>query len=110
VLRPEDIGHAFQFGNESSIKNILEKNWWESDAQLQENQMIADEVLKRDEERRRRRDEGEEEEEAMEPEPATTASEDVKPKVVAKTRVSCSSYQKYEPTDVSAEIHGFRGG
>lgn len=50
--------------------------------------MIADEVLKRDEERRRRRDEGEEEDEAMEAEPTTAAMEDVKPRVVAKTRVS----------------------
>jgi len=93
VLRPEEIGHAFQFGNESSIKNILEKNWWESDAQLQENQMIADEVLKRDEERRRRRDEGEEmeeEDEAMEAEPNAARSSEEKPKVVAKTRVSRS--------------------
>jgi hypothetical protein len=49
--------------------------------------MIADEVLKRDEERRRRRDEGEEEDEAMEAEPSTAVTEDVKPRVVAKTRV-----------------------
>jgi hypothetical protein len=53
--------------------------------------MIADEVLKRDEERRRRRDEGEEDEEAMESEPAAPQVQgDVKPKVVAKTRVSLS--------------------
>jgi hypothetical protein len=65
VLRNDEIGHAFQFGNESSVRNILEKNWWESDEQMQENQMIADEVLKRDEERRRRRDEGVEEDEEM---------------------------------------------
>ena len=50
--------------------------------------MIADEVLKRDEERRRRRDEGEEEDEAMEAEPTAAVAEDVKPRVVAKTRVS----------------------
>jgi hypothetical protein len=49
--------------------------------------MIADEVLKRDEERRRRRDEGEEEDEAMEAEPTAAVTEDVKPRVVAKTRV-----------------------
>jgi hypothetical protein len=49
--------------------------------------MIADEVLKRDEERRRRKDEGEEEEEAMEFEHPAKRAEDVKPKVVAKTRV-----------------------
>jgi len=50
--------------------------------------MIADEVLKRDEERRRRRDEGEKEDEAMEAEPTAAVAEDVKPRVVAKTRVS----------------------
>ena len=50
--------------------------------------MIADEVLKRDEERRRRRDEGEEEDETIEAEPSAAVMEDVKPRVVAKTRVS----------------------
>jgi len=50
--------------------------------------MIADEVLKRDEERRRRRDEGEEEDEALEAEHTAAVAEDVKPRVVAKTRVS----------------------
>jgi ATP-dependent DNA helicase 2 subunit 1 len=89
-LRPEEIGHAFQFGNESTIKNILERNWWESDEQMQENQMIANEVLKRDEERRRRIDEGaEEEDQDMPAEPLVDRpSGDIKPRVVAKTRVS----------------------
>jgi ATP-dependent DNA helicase 2 subunit 1 len=59
--------------------------------------MVADEVLKRDEERRRRRDEGEEDEEMpQERTPAEVATNDrsrnhpdqeVKPKVVAKTRL-----------------------
>jgi ATP-dependent DNA helicase 2 subunit 1 len=89
VLRNEEIGHAFQFGNESSVRNILERNWWESDEQKLENQMIADEVLKRDEERRKRRDEGEGDEEMQEPAATTRpAVEETKPKVVAKTRVS----------------------
>lgn len=97
VLRPEEIGQAFQFGNESTVKNILEPNWWESDEQIQEHQQVADALLKRDEERRRQRDEGGEdaEDEAMDEEPASTSGvgqrngdSEVKPKVVAKTRVS----------------------
>lgn len=96
-MRQEEIGHAFQFGNESTVKNILEPNWWESDKQMLQNQMVADEVLKRDEERRRRRDEGEEDEDMQEPvegdqaEVAAAPSQksgDVKPKIVARTRVS----------------------
>lgn len=103
MLRQEEIGHAYQFGNESTVKNVLEPNWWESDKQIQANQMVADEVLKRDEERRRRRDEGEEDE-VMEdarsgdqagdgPSRTTvnrngTGNSDEKPKVVARTRVS----------------------
>lgn len=92
MLRSEEIGQAYQFGNESTVKNILEPNWWESDAQMHDNQLVADEVLRRDEERRRRRDEGEEVEEMGDQagEPAVQASQkngDVKPKIVARTRV-----------------------
>jgi hypothetical protein len=59
---------------------------------MQENQMIADEVLKRDEERRRRRDEGEEEDEEMpQADEGRQVSSDVKPRIVAKTRVSAFS-------------------
>jgi hypothetical protein len=61
---------------------------------MQENQMIADEVLKRDEERRRRRDEGVEEDEEMpQADEGSKVSEagDAKPRVVAKTRVSAFS-------------------
>jgi hypothetical protein len=73
--------------------------------------MIADEVLKRDEERRRRRDEGEEDEEAMESEPAAPQVQgDVKPKVVAKTRVSLSLTWQWRDTDGPAEVHWFRSG
>ena len=53
--------------------------------------MIADEVLKRDEERRRRRDEGAEEDEEMPPaeeDRQALGTRDVKPRIVAKTRVS----------------------
>lgn len=95
-MRQEEIGHAFQFGNESTVKNVLEPNWWESDKQIQANQIVADEVLKRDEERRRRRDEGAEDEEMEDrkeedlPEAVAGPSNkngDEKPRVVARTRV-----------------------
>jgi hypothetical protein len=50
--------------------------------------MVADAVLKRDEERRRRFDEGvEEDQEVVENVPAGNAPGEMKPKIVAKTRV-----------------------
>lgn len=83
VLRDDEIGQAFQFGNEATVQNVLEKNWWESDAFQEEQRQVAEEILRLDGERRRKIEEGEE------------VEEDVKefkvPKderVIARTRVS----------------------
>ena len=69
--------------------------------------MIADEVLKRDEERRRRRDEGAEEDEEMpvaEEGRQASGTGDVKPRIMAKTRVSVFLPCRDHADDV-AEIH-----
>lgn len=86
VLRDEEIGTAFQFGNEATVRNVLEKNWWESDAFQEEQRQVAEEVLRLDQDRRRKIEQGEEDEEV---------EEDVKEikvengdRVVARTRVS----------------------
>lgn len=94
MLREEEIGYAYQFGNENTVKNILEPNWWESDEQHHQNQMVADEILRLDEERRRREEENGEVEEAMEDgedekmkNGKVKFDQEEKPKVIAKTRV-----------------------
>jgi ATP-dependent DNA helicase 2 subunit 1 len=79
VLREEEIGQAYQFGNESTVRNVLEPNWWESDEHTAQAQMIADEALRLDTERRGR-------DEPEEQTPVKIEVED-KPKVVARTRV-----------------------
>jgi len=62
VLRDEEIGQAYQFGNESTVRNVLEPNWWEADVAQEEARVVADEVLRLDQERRmREEEEGEEE-------------------------------------------------
>ena len=88
-MRPDEIGQAFQFGHEGTIRNILEPNWWETTERQEEQQQVADEVLRRE----RARQEGEDEEmdeevEQKEVKPATNGDE--KPRIVARTRVSCS--------------------
>lgn len=101
VLRPEEIGQAFSFGNESAVPNVLERNWWESEEQIEEQRAIAEEALRLDQERR---DKGEYEGEGEDVE--MDAGEDgdgavktekrngkgkgggEKPKVVARTKVS----------------------
>lgn len=59
ILRPEEIGSAYQFGNESTVRNVLEPNWWESDEHKAEQQALADEALRIDGERRQRMEDGE---------------------------------------------------
>ncbi|KAK6909437.1 hypothetical protein I203_103455 [Kwoniella mangroviensis CBS 8507] len=90
VLKDTEIGQAFQFGNESTVKNVIEPNWWESAEHQVEQQMVADEILRLDKERRQKEDEGEDAEvsetggmqrkEKLQP-------GDEKPKVVARTRL-----------------------
>ncbi|WRT70242.1 uncharacterized protein IL334_007237 [Kwoniella shivajii] len=96
VLKDTEIGQAFQFGNESTVKNVIEPNWWESDEHQLEQQMVADEVLRLDKEKRMREDEaeeGEEEEEVAEngttrkTSPKVADAIDEKPKVIARTRL-----------------------
>jgi hypothetical protein len=98
-LRDEEIGYAYQFGNENTVRNILEPNWWQSDEQTHQNQMVANEVLRLNEERRRREEEDGVAEEDYEmaggdpvnkdkvKEKKVNVDGDEKPKVVAKTRV-----------------------
>ncbi|WVQ67007.1 uncharacterized protein L199_005199 [Kwoniella botswanensis] len=90
VLKDTEIGQAFQFGNESTVKNVIEPNWWESAEHQVEQQMVADEVLRLDKERRQREDEGGDEE--VPGAEGTQGKEklhlgDEKPKVVARTRL-----------------------
>lgn len=92
MLRDDEIGQAFQFGNEATVRNVLEPNWWESDEHAAEAQMVADEALRLDMERRRKEEEGEEED--MEKEVRGVMKQvkalegEEKPKIVARTRVS----------------------
>ncbi|WVR00189.1 hypothetical protein IAU59_007331 [Kwoniella sp. CBS 9459] len=100
VLKDTEIGQAFQFGNESTVKNIIEPNWWESDQHRAEQQMYADEVVRLDTERRMREEAGEEEdEEDVEMRDGANAATgsggakidrngvEEKPRVVARTRL-----------------------
>ena len=94
VLRDEEIDHAFKFGNDSTVPNILERNWWETDEAAEEARAVADEMLRIDREHRVKMEDGEEEEEEQEEpeehqeEPKKSAAHvnDSK-RVVAKTRV-----------------------
>ena len=84
MLREEEIGHAFQFGNEATIQNVLETNWWETKEFQEEQRQIAEEILKLEQDRRRRQDAGEEIEDVKEFK-VDLASTD---RVIARTRVS----------------------
>ncbi|OCF44617.1 hypothetical protein I317_01504 [Kwoniella heveanensis CBS 569] len=94
VLKDTEIGQAFQFGNEGTVKNIIEPNWWESDQHQAEQQMYADEAIRLDRERRMREEAGEDEEQQdVEMRNGATGSKidrngiDEKPRVVARTRL-----------------------
>lgn len=93
MLRDQEIGQAYQFGKESTVRNVLEPNWWESNEHEQEQQAVADEVIRLDEERRRREDEAGEDEEMPEIDvkPKQVKKEngkvEAKPRVIARTRV-----------------------
>lgn len=83
VLHDDEIGHAFQFGHEGTIQNVLETNWWESRALQEEQRQVAEELLEREKERIRHLDEGEEVE-SKEPKVALEVTD----RVTARTRVS----------------------
>ncbi|RSH91860.1 ATP-dependent DNA helicase II subunit 1 [Saitozyma podzolica] len=91
VLPDDEIGQAYQFGNEATVRNVLEPNWWESDEHAAEAQMVADEALRLDMERRRKEEEGEEED--MDKEVRGVMKQvkalegEEKPKIVARTRL-----------------------
>ncbi|WWD19602.1 hypothetical protein CI109_104064 [Kwoniella shandongensis] len=98
VLKDTEIGQAYQFGNESTVKNVIEPNWWESTEHQAEQQMYADEIVRLDNERRQREEEGEDEEEEDVEMPQQSQvngkgkgkgkeEPGEKPKVVARTRL-----------------------
>jgi ATP-dependent DNA helicase 2 subunit 1 len=92
VLREEEIGRAFQFGNEATIRNLLEPNWWEASNQndQEEQQQVADTIVQNEQERRRRIEAGEEEEEEVKDFKKGIRVQD---RVVARTRVSIDKPQ-----------------
>ena len=88
-MRNEEIGQAFQFGHEATIRNVLEPNWWETTEAQDEQQHVADEVLRLDKERR---EAGEDEEEDEEMETKENGKKETKPdldekKPTVRTRV-----------------------
>lgn len=87
MLRDEELGQAFQFGNEATIRNVLEPNWWESKQFQEEQQQVAEEVLRLDQERRRMEEAGEEVEQVKEAKEIKDTG-----RVVARTRVSARLY------------------
>ncbi|KAI9634077.1 SPOC like C-terminal domain-containing protein [Dioszegia hungarica] len=121
ILRPEEIGQAYQFGHEATIPNILDRNWWESDEAVEQQRAVAEEALRLDEERREREDNGEEVDmaelrktangEPMKGEGTKTGEEK---KVVARTRLQFKPDEVKElktlgvPTQI--KILGFQSG
>ncbi|WWC91681.1 uncharacterized protein L201_006627 [Kwoniella dendrophila CBS 6074] len=94
VLKDTEIGQAFQFGNEATVKNVIEPNWWESDEHQAEQQMVAEEALRLDLERRQKEDEGEEVEMAEATQGRSQQKNgggDEKQKVIARTRLQFTS-------------------
>ncbi|ORX40593.1 SPOC like C-terminal domain-containing protein [Kockovaella imperatae] len=89
VLRPEEIGHAFQFGHESTIRNVLEPNWWESSDRQDKEQQAAEEALRRAKARRDAGDGDDEiDEEDIKPRISSSMKQEEKSRVVARTRLA----------------------
>lgn len=94
MLKDNEIGQAYQFGNETTVKNIIEPNWWESDEQQADQQMYADEALRLAQERRRKEEENdgaedEDMDDALRGQKTSQLKDDEgKSKVIARTRVS----------------------
>ncbi|KAL7418434.1 ATP-dependent DNA helicase II subunit 1 [Cryptotrichosporon argae] len=113
VLRDSEIGQAFQFGNEATVRNVLERNWWEDDGDAAVQQKYADQAIRLEQDRRRKEDEGEAEGEDVHGDTkAAVKSKDGKPKFVAKTRLQFTDSQIKEfrsmgqPTQI--KILGFQ--
>ncbi|WVQ84479.1 hypothetical protein IAT38_006631 [Cryptococcus sp. DSM 104549] len=127
VLRESELGQAYQFGHEKTIRNVLEPNWWEAADQAVGEELV-DEALTRDKERRQQEDEDEDgfedDEEPEEGEDGDVTMEEVKPKttgassrgkekVVVKTRIHYSSDEvaKFKSMGLEPQIKiiGFQG-
>ena len=117
ALRPEEIGHAFQFGYEGTVRNVLEPNWWETKEHQLEQQQLASEALRLEKERRED-EEDEAEEEKVEvnghsnkeekPEFNGSGGEE---RVIARTRVSflapsCVRELIFDPAPIQARRSG----
>ncbi|KAK8853185.1 hypothetical protein IAR55_003887 [Kwoniella newhampshirensis] len=120
VLKDAEIGQAYQFGNEGTVRNVIEPNWWESNEHQAEQQMYADEIVRLDNERRQREEEGEEEAEDVEMPQQSRANgkgkgreREEKPKVVARTRLQFTSEEvaqfKSMGLPPQIKILGFQG-
>lgn len=102
VLKDSEIGHAYEFGNEAEVRNILEPNPWEAQAMERDknkSQKAVDHVLEDDKERRQREDEGEHLEEEGEDdkkgiEEWLGKQKAALPKIVARTRVSAQEFEE----------------
>ncbi|ORY33453.1 SPOC like C-terminal domain-containing protein [Naematelia encephala] len=115
VLRDEEIGQAFQFGNESSVRNVLEKNWWESSEGQAQAQAVADEIVRLDIEKRRKLEEGEEvddEKPEMSRLETSNSNGDTKERIVARTRLQFTDQEVKEfrsmGLDPQIKILGFQ--
>ncbi|WWC72003.1 uncharacterized protein I206_105962 [Kwoniella pini CBS 10737] len=97
VLKDTEIGQAFKFGNEATVKNVIEPNWWESDDAQAQQKEVADEALRLEDGKADNFiEEDEEEEEVAEANGLTEKMKvqikpDEKPKVVARTRLQFTS-------------------
>lgn len=102
VLKDSEIGHAYEFGNEAEVRNLLEPNPWEAQAKERDknkSQKAVDHVLEDDKERRQREDEGEDLEEEGEDdkkgiEEWLGKQKAALPKIVARTRVSAQELEE----------------
>ncbi|KIR62445.1 ATP-dependent DNA helicase II subunit 1 [Cryptococcus bacillisporus CA1873] len=104
VLKDSEIGHAYEFGNEAEVRNILEPNPWEAQAKERDknkSQKAVDHVLEDDKERRQREDEGEHLEEEGEDDKKVIEEwlekqKAALPKIVARTRLQFSNEEVFQ--------------
>ncbi|WOO82294.1 ATP-dependent DNA helicase II subunit 1 [Vanrija pseudolonga] len=100
-LAENQITQAFQFGDESKVKNILEPNWWESDEHQRQQEIYAEELLKLERARRDRGDDGDEEMDDTVAAPDTLPNG--RPRVVARTRLQFSDNEIKELRSLGIE-------
>lgn len=89
------MSSAYQFGHQATVQNVLETNWWESDANHALQDQLATEALKREQQKRREweRDGADEDMVATSNEPKLDQAAPNRPggsdqRVTARTRVS----------------------